>query len=136
MILFILLFSYLDFNAYFFDALTQDITRFNSCGCKISKVVIQKISDLFKSSCVAFPGLLVFAILSVNVNFGCLLNLFVLGKWQHAWIAFLSNTSDLWLFRLKLNGVSHFLIYLIYIKYTPDQKLALTSKSLQVSLFL
>ena len=75
MILFFLLFSCLEFNAYSFDAFTQDITRFNSYGCKVSKVVIQNFSRLFKSSCIAFPGLLVLAILSVNVNFACLLNL-------------------------------------------------------------
>ena len=81
MILFFLLFSCLEFNAYFFDAFTQDITRFNSYGCKVSKVVIQNFSRLFKSSCIAFPGLLVFPVLSVNVNYWMYVeSVFVLGK--------------------------------------------------------
>ena len=66
---------------------------FNPCGCV---VLIKKFSCLFKSCCRACFGLLVLAILSVNIYLACLLSLCLpCTKWGHAGIAFLSNMSDL-----------------------------------------
>ena len=71
---------------------------FNLCGCKVSKVLIQKFSRFLKSSCMTSFGLLVFVILSVNVSFACLLNLCLpWAKWWNTGIAFVPSTSDLWL---------------------------------------